>query len=189
MINQDEDYEDDYRTPGRVDETSFIEPDATEATATLRLRQKLKRDKSVSLYRYLDVTGDPGLSDLDRFMIRKNSKTGNTESLFLNGNKHWQSLTNKRTGSFLAPKTLRETFGGLNIMKSVLGLDKTPPALEISISAASKLKSELPTDLQMESIPLNVLSSLAEDIHAKTREASQNTRLHMREFLGIDKAL
>ena len=33
------------------------------------------------------------------------------------------------------------------------------------------------------------LSSLAEDIHVKTREASQNTDLDMGEFLGIDKAL
>ena len=30
---------------------------------------------------------------------------------------------------------------------------------------------------------------MAEDIQAKTREASQNTDLYMREFLGIDKAL
>ena len=41
----------------------------------------------------------------------------------------------------------------------------------------------------MESIPLKELSSLAEDIHVKTWEASQNTSLDMREFLGIDKAL
>ena len=41
----------------------------------------------------------------------------------------------------------------------------------------------------MESIPLENLSSLAKDIHIKTREASQNTNLDMREFLGIDKAL
>ena len=57
------------------------------------------------------------------------------------------------------------------------------------ISAASKLKSELPTDLQMESIPLKELSSLVEDIRAKTRESSQNTDLDIRKFLGIDKAL
>ena len=75
MVHQDEDY-DDYRTPdtSRVDETSFTVPDATEAASTLRLRQKLKRDKIVSLYRYLDVTGDPGLANLDRFTIKKNSK-------------------------------------------------------------------------------------------------------------------
>ena len=68
-------------------------------------------------------------------------------------------------------------------------IDRTPPALERSISAASKLKSELQTDLEMESIPLKELSPLVEDIHVKTREASQNTDLDMREFLGIDKAL
>ena len=40
---QDEDY-DGYKTPGtsRVGETSFTEPDATEATLTLRLGQKSK---------------------------------------------------------------------------------------------------------------------------------------------------
>ena len=41
----------------------------------------------------------------------------------------------------------------------------------------------------MESIPLEELSSLVEDIHVKTREASQNTDLDMRESLRIDKAL
>ena len=78
-----------------------------------------------------------------------------------------ESLTNKRTGEVLATKTLREKFGGLNIMKSVLSLDKTPSALERSLKAATKLRRELPTDLQIESIPLKQLSSLAEDIHAK----------------------
>ena len=109
--------------------------------------------------------------------------------LFLDANKHWQSLNNKQTGAFLVPKILRGKFGGLNIMKSVLSLDQTPSALEGSISAASKLKSGLPTDLQMESIPLRGLSSLIEDIHTKTREASQNIDLDMPEFLGIDKAV
>ena len=61
--------------------------------------------------------------------------------------------------------------------------------LERSISAATKLRADLPTDLQMESISLGELLSLVEDIHAKTREASQNTDLDMREFLVIDKAL
>ena len=64
LINQDEDY--DGRTPetSRVDETLFT--DTTEVTSTLRLRQKLKRNKIVSLYRYLGVTGNPGLVELDR---------------------------------------------------------------------------------------------------------------------------
>ena len=41
----------------------------------------------------------------------------------------------------------------------------------------------------MESIPLEELSSLVEDIYAKTREESQNTNIDMQEFLGINKAL
>ena len=48
----------------RVDETLFT--DTTEVTSTLRLRQKLKRNKIVSLCRYLGVTGNPGLVELDR---------------------------------------------------------------------------------------------------------------------------
>ena len=74
-------------------------------------------------------------------------------------------------------------------MKSVLSLDETPSALEKSFQAATKLVRELPTDIEMESIPLEGFSSLVEDIHVKTREASQNTDLGMQEFLGIDKAL
>ena len=76
LVHQaDEDYS-DYRTPdkSRIDETSFMVPNTTEVTSALRLRQKLKRDKIVSLYRYHDVTGDPGFADLDRFMIRKKFK-------------------------------------------------------------------------------------------------------------------
>ena len=134
------------------------------------------------------MAGDPGLADVDRFTIKKNSKTGNIELLFFDGNNQWKSLTNKCTGEFLTPKTLREKFGGLNTVKNFLGID-TPPVLERSIRAASKLKSELPTDLQVDSIPLKELSSLVQDIHVKTREASQNTDLDMRELLGIDKAL
>ena len=41
----------------------------------------------------------------------------------------------------------------------------------------------------MESISLKELLSLAEDIHVKTREASQNIEFDMREFLAIDKVL
>ena len=88
--------------------------------------------------------------------------------LFLDGNKHWQSLTNKRIGEFLATKTLRERFGGLNIMKSVLSLVETPSALERSFKAATKLRHELPTDIEMDSIPLEGLLSLVEDVHVKT---------------------
>ena len=69
---QDEDY-DNYNTlnTSRIDETSFTKPDATEATSTLQLRQKVKRYKIIALYRHLNMTGDPGLADIDQFMIKK----------------------------------------------------------------------------------------------------------------------
>ena len=41
----------------------------------------------------------------------------------------------------------------------------------------------------MESIPPEELSSLVEDIHVKTREASQNTDLDMQQLLRIDTAV
>ena len=73
-------------------------------------------------------------------------KKGVTIFEFYNGD-IWVSLT-KQTGEFFAPKTLQH--------------------LERLISAASKPKCEIPTDLQMESIPLEELWSLVEDIHVKT---------------------
>ena len=48
---------------------------------------------------------------------------------------------------------------------------------------------ELSTNLEMESILLQDLSTLAEQVHVATREAASNTYLDMQEFLGIDKAL
>ena len=114
-------------------------------------------------------------------MIIKIPKTDNTDLLFFD-DKSWQYLNNKRTGEFLAAKTFREKSGGLNIMKSVLSLDETASASEWSFKAATKLRRELPTDIEIESIPLEELSSLVEDIHDKTREASQNTDLDIWEF-------
>ena len=119
-------------------ETSFTVLDTTEATSTLRLRQKVKRDKINALYKYLNVTSNPDLIDLDRFKLTKDPKKRITIFEFYNGDR-WVPLT-KQTGNFFAPKTLRERFGGLNIMKNVLSLDETPSVLERSIKAASKLK-------------------------------------------------
>ena len=75
MVNQDEDDDGYYKTPdtSRV-ETSFIEPVATQATSTLRLRQKVKRDKMNALYRHLNVTANPDLIHLDRFRLTKDQK-------------------------------------------------------------------------------------------------------------------
>ena len=125
------------------------------------------------------------LINLDRFKLAADPKKGATIFEFYNGDK-WVSLT-KQTGQFLAPKTLRDRFGEINAMKFFSGVDKTPPGLERSFKATTKLRSEIPTDIEMESIHLEKLLSLAEDIHIKTRETSQNTDLDMRELLGFDK--
>ena len=80
---QDEDC-DDYNTPNtsRVDKTLFTEPHATEATSTLQLRQKVKQDKITTFCRHLNVTGDPGLADLNQFMIKKILKQATLTSFF-----------------------------------------------------------------------------------------------------------
>ena len=162
MAHQDDDY-DDNNTPNTsmVDETLFTVPDTTEATSTLRLRQKVKRYKIAALYRHLNVTGDIDLIDLDWFRLKTDPKEGVTVFEFYNGD-WWVPLT-KQTGESFAPKTIRDWLGGLNTMKIFLGIDKTPLALEKSFKAATKLKTGLPKDLEMESIPLKKLSSLEGD--------------------------
>ena len=90
MIHQDkedDDY-DNYNTPNasKIDETSFIEHDATEPTSTLRLRQKVKRDKINALYRHLNVMGNSDLIDLDRFRLTTDPKKGTAIFEFYNGN-------------------------------------------------------------------------------------------------------
>ena len=74
-------------------------------------------------------------------------------------------------------------------MKKFLNLEQIPPSIDQSIKAANLLKSEIPTQTDIENIPLFDLSSIVEDIRIKTREASQNADLDMREFLSISKAL
>ena len=78
-------------------------------------------------------------------------------------------------------------------MRSVLNLDETLTVLDPYFRTTSKVRSELPAEIHMENIPILKYFSLAEGIHIKTRELSQNTDLtlifDMREFSGIAKAL
>ena len=96
---------------------------------------------------------------------------------------------NKTNRRFFTAKNLKDRFGGVNTTENFLCVDKTPPALERSFKAATKLIRDFPKDIVMESIALEELSSLVENIHVKTRKASQSIDLDMREFLGIDKVL
>ena len=130
------------------------------------------------MYRHLNVTGNLDLINLDRFKLTTNPEKGATYFELYNGDT-WVPLI-KQTGEFSAPKPLRDRLGGVNTIKIFLGVDKTHPALERSVKAANKFKRELPTDLEMESIPLEELSTLVKDICIKTRQASQNADLDMR---------
>ena len=113
----------------RIDKTSA-------ATWTLRLRQKVKRDKLAALYRHLNITSSLGLSSLDRFELTTDPKKGATIFEFYNSDK-WVPLT-KQAGEFFAPKNFRDRFSGINAMKNVLDIDRTPRSLERSLSATSK---------------------------------------------------
>ena len=92
----------------------------------------------------MNVTGNLDLIDLDWFRLTIDPKKGGTIFEFYNGD--WWVLLTKQTGEFFAPKILRDRFGGINAVKKLLSIDTTPPSLESSISAASKLKSVLPAD-------------------------------------------
>ena len=152
------------------------------------LSNELKRQKIYALHQELGVTGNVNLAELDRFRLNRNEKTGNAELKFFNG-QDWVLLTNKRTGEFLTESSIRQKMGGLNVMKNMLGLDETPSRLERSRTAARKLASIIPTDLQMDNIPLQDLSRIITTVEHEVKEASQNTDLDMRELLGLDKAL
>ena len=181
-----EDDGDVYNTPNttRVDE----EETSITPTPTLRSKQHVLRNKLDALYHHLGTKGSLDFVNLDRFKMKTNSKTGITDLLSYN-RKNWISLTNQRTDEFLAVSTLKTKFGGLTLMKKFLNLEQRPPSIDRSIKAANLLKSEIPTQTDIENIPLFDLSSVVEDIRIKTRKPSQNTDLDMREFLGISKAL
>ena len=176
-----DDDSDIYNTPNttRVDEGELsITP-----TSTLGLKQQVLRNKLDSLYHHLDTKGSLDLVNLDRFKMKTNSKRGITDLLWYNS-ENWVSLTNQGTGEFLAVSALKTKFGDLTPMKIFLNLEQTPLSIDRSIKAANLLKSEIPTQIDIETI-----SSVVEDIRIKTREASQNTDLDMPEFLCISKVL
>ena len=87
--------------------------------------------------------------------------------------------------NLLAVSMLKTKFGGLTPMKKFLNLEQTPPSIDRSIKAAALLKSEIPTQTDIETIPLFNLSSVVEDIRVKTREASQNTNLDICENFWV----
>ena len=66
-----------------------------EATPTLRLKQKVKRDKLAACYRHLNVRGNLYLIQLYLFKLTTDTKKGATVFDFYNGHK-WVPLTKKQ---------------------------------------------------------------------------------------------
>ena len=119
-----------YNTPNttRVDE----EETPLLPTSTLRLKQQVLRNKLYALYHHLGAKGSLDFVDLDRFKMKTNYKTGITDLLWYN-NENWVSLTNQRTGEFLAVSALKTKFVGLTLMRNFLNLEQTPPSMNQSI--------------------------------------------------------
>ena len=56
-------------------------------------------------------------------------------------------------GKSLAPKTLENKLGGLSARKGFLRIDKTSSALEQSFKTVTKIKRELPSNIEIGSVP------------------------------------
>ena len=74
----------------------------------------------------------------------------------------WQ---NKRLRSL---KTLNDRFRGHSPLKQFLKIDETAP--EQYFKAAAQIKHDLPTHIEMETIPVKKLSFLAEDFYVQTEK-------------------
>ena len=156
-------------------------------------RVEVTRQKISDLYRHLGVpNNDPNLANLERFRLISNTK-GILVLEFLKNNGDWVNLTDKRTGEFLADATLKQRLGGESGMTQSLGLEDTPERFKKQKQAAMKLNDMLPTDLEMEEIPLKDLSRRISDVTSEIRRESADGSiieyLPMREILGLDKAL
>ena len=164
---------------------TFTTPSAEIPSTSSAQSQELKRQKIQSLYRHLGVSVDPNLADLERFRL----KTTGSQIIFrfMTSNGEWENLTNKRTGKWLADNTLKKILGGHSGMVRHLGLEDIPERFKRQKDAARRLNKSLPTDLEMESIPLDDLGRRVSDVDSELRKSF--AELPMRDLLGLDKAL
>ena len=147
-----------------------------------------KKLKIEQLYKFLGVEGNSNVVDIDLFKMTRNSKTGHAMLYFFKDDGEKVNLT-KISGEFRSANEIKRRMGGLEIMKGMLGLDDTPPLLEKSIQAARDLNKTIPTDLEMEDIPLEDLSTRIQDVDVGIQKASKDTGLPVRELLALDKTL
>ena len=178
---------------GDIPSTSY--PTKTSSGGTLgSVEGATKRLKIEQLYKFLDVEGDADTIDIDKFKVERDTKTNRTMLYFLKDGSEVR-LTKKK-GEFKAPTEISRIMGGLAAMKGMLGLDETPPLLEKSIQEAARsreaardLNKTIPTDLELDSIPLEDLNGRIHDVDSALQEASKDTGLPVRELLALDKTL
>ena len=192
-IHDNDDYEDDsrYDTPdmSRIEETSFTEQPAVKSKA--EQRQRLLHDYIEDLYKHLEV--DPGNVDLvDTKLFKVENSTKVVLGVYFKNDedKTLVRLT-KQNGNFRTKAAIQKLVGGVDKMKKILVTDdpSKTAAKKLQEESAKKLQEQLPTDLEIESIPAKDLSTLAEQVYPETKEAATNTDLDMQKFLGIDKIL
>ena len=174
---------------GDIPSTSY--PTKTSSGGTLEsVEGATKRLKILQLFEFLDVEGDAGTIDIDRFKVMRNTKTNRTMLYFFKDDGVSVNLT-KINGEFRTPNEMKRIMGGLAAMKGMLGLDETPPLVvqQAARKAARDLNKTIPTDLEMEDIPLEDLSARTHDVDSALQEASKDTGLPVRELLALDKTL
>ena len=156
-------------------------------TTSSAQRDELKHQKLRDLYSHLGVkNGDTNLASIERFRIRLINDS-QTVFEFLKNNGEWVNLTDKRSGKWLTDATLKTKLGGENGMLQVLGVEGLPERFKRQKTLARKLLPNIPTDLEMESIPMQDLGRTASDVDSELRRSFDE--LPMRELLGLDRAL
>ena len=167
----------------------FKTPSETIQTNTKTQVKELKRQKINQLAQHLGVTDfDENLIDYDRIRLR--NKNGVIVVEFLKKNGFWSNLTSLRSGRFLADSALLTIFGGQSGVKNFFLIDSINESrFKRTISAARKLNMELPTNDEVESIPLEDLRNRSSEIQSSIHEAEKATGLPLRELKGLDEAL
>ena len=190
-LGDDDDDDLPHTTMQNGDIPSTSSPTKTSSGGTLEtVEGATKRLKIEQLYTFLDVEGDADTIDIDRFEVERNTKTNRTMLYFFKPIDGDKVRLTKNNGEFRTPNEMKKIMGGLAAMKGMLGLNETPPLLEKSIQQAARdLNKTIPTDLEMEDIPLEDLSARTHDVDSALQEASKDTGLPVRELLALDKTL
>ena len=132
-------------------------------------RSEIVKQLVYQLYDHMGYEKDNVEVNLDRFKV-ENENGFNV--LYYEKNGKWYSLMKKTDGDFRTPEQINKVINKTNLRQ--LGL------------TVKELDKVVPTQREIEEIPLEDLGKIASDINDVLGEPSQ---LPIRELLGLDKAL